>query len=293
MSTEKTPSLKDTETVAKRAVKQVKTAPQKIVEHTLTTALTAIERAATQDNKRKAKRVERTAKKAAKAKQNILVAKTSSRPIHTDERADIVAKKADNKKVKTKNESQPTLKTKIKNKIENLINPQKELIFYYDRRQQVALTLFYAIIALLVYGLTEMLKMYPQCTGGVLMALLLVTKVLIAAAFILTVAVVIFKPTLAVVNRDGIKIDHNELLKWQDVTVAEEKYTSYISRRPLIALHVEPEKLKQYHLTFMQVLCKGNVFTPFSIPMYAMRPEDAENIRKVIKKYVKYVDNRN
>jgi hypothetical protein len=293
MSTEKTPSLKDTETVAKRAVKQVKTAPQKIVEHTLTTALTAIERAATQDNKRKAKRVERTAKKAAKAKQNILVAKTSSRPIHTDERADIVAKKADNKKVKTKNESQPTLKTKIKNKIENLINPQKELIFYYDRRQQVALTLFYAIIALLVYGLTEMLKMYPQCTGGVLMALLLVTKVLIAAAFILTVAVVIFKPTLAVVNRDGIKIDHNELLKWQDVTVAEEKYTSYISRRPLIALHVEPEKLKQYHLTFMQVLCKGNVFTPFSITMYAMRPEAAENIRKVIKKYVKYVDNRN
>lgn len=289
MSTQKKSSSTNHDTVTKRAVKQMTAAPQKIVEHTLSTALTTIEKAATQDNKRKAKRVARQAQKVAQAKQNVLVAKTSKRPLHADEPLEpqTLPQKT------SKKSSQPTLKTKIKNKIESIINPQKELIFYYDRRQQVALLLFYAIIALLVYGLAEMVKMYPHCAGTFLISLLLVTKFLIVTAFILTLAVVIFKPTLAVVNRDGIKIDHNELLKWQDVTVAEEKYTSYISRRPLIALHVEPENLKHYHLTFMQILCKGNVFTPFSIPMYAMRPEDAEAIRNVIKKYTKYVDNRN
>ncbi|MBO5285025.1 MAG: hypothetical protein J6B00_04020, partial [Alphaproteobacteria bacterium] len=72
----------------------------------------------------------------------------------------------------------------------------------------------------------------------------------------------------------------------------EEKYTSYLTRRPLIALHLKENALKNYRLTFMQHLCKSNIFTPFSIPMYAMRPEDAAQIRALIKKHAKYIDNR-
>lgn len=60
-----------------------------------------------------------------------------------------------------------------------------------------------------------------------------------------------------------------------------------------MALHVSEDNLKKYKLTFMQKLCKKNIFTPFSIPMYAMRPEDAAEIRNLVKHYAKYKDNRN
>ena len=246
-----------------------------------------MEKAAAQDSKRKAKRTERSAKKIAKAKQNAFASKTASRFTHASTSAPTEQKK------KTTTTAKTNLKTKIKEKIEQLIKPEKELVFYYDRRQQIALAIFYAIIALIVCGLSEIVNVYPQCFDAALITALLITKILIIAAFILTLIVVIFKPTLAIVNKDGIKIDHNEMLSWDDITIAEEKYTSYITRRPLIALHVDPIAIKKYHLTFMQILCKNNVFTPFSIPMYAMTPHDAEAIRNAIKKHVKYVDNRN
>lgn len=281
------------QTVAKRAVQEVKKAPQKIVEHTLNAALNTVEKAAAQDNKRKAKRVEKNAKKIAKKKQNIMVKKAAARNTQNKETTVIntPASQKNTRQKTTPAKAKVNLKTKIKEKIKELITPEKEQIFYYDRRQQIALALFYAIIALIVYGIKEMLSS-AQCNTILLFALNL-TEILIIAAFVLTVIVIIFKPTLAIINKDGIKIDHNQTLKWDDVELAEEKYTSYITRRPLIALHVTPDNLKKYHLTFMQVLCKNNIFTPFSIPMYAMRPKDAEAIRNAIKRHTKYVDNRN
>ena len=282
-------------TVTKRAVQGVKKAPQKLMEHTLNAALTAVEKAAVQDIKRKAKRVEKSAKKAAKKKQNIMAQKTAERNRLDNKTAapaitlTPTAPKEKPATPKTKN----NLKAKITSKIKELISPEKEQIFYYDRRQQVALALVYALIFLIVYAFKETSKLYPACCNSFFMTALNITEILIIAAFVLTVIVAIYKPTLAIINKDGIKIDHNQTLLWNDVEIAEEKYTSYLTRRPLIALHVTPENLKKYRLTFMQVLCKSNVFTPFSIPMYAMHPKDAEAIRAAIKKHAKYIDNRN
>lgn len=42
----------------------------------------------------------------------------------------------------------------------------------------------------------------------------------------------------------------------------------------------------------MQHLCRHNVFTPFSIPLYAMVPEDAAKIRTLVKRYAEYKDSR-
>lgn len=288
------PAKASKENVAKRAVQEVKKAPQKIVEHTLNAALNTVEKAAAQDVKRKAKRVEKNAKKAAKKKQNIMAQKTAARSsLNNEEIKTAVSTPVSAPKKAVKAQPKVNLKTKIKEKIKELITPEKEQIFYYDRRQQVALMLFYAIITLIVYGIKEMLKFYPSCCNDYLLIALNITEVLIIAALALTIIVVIFKPTLAIINKEGIKIDHNETLKWYDVELAEEKYTSYITRRPLIALHVTPDNLKKYRLTFMQILCKNNVFTPFSVPMYAMHPKDAEAIRNAIKRHTKYVDNRN
>ena len=106
------------------------------------------------------------------------------------------------------------------------------------------------------------------------------------------VFVLIFPQPLAVTNQEGIKIDHNAMLSWNDIALAEEKYTSFISRRPIIALHLSAEAKDKYKLTFMQHLCKHNVFTEFSIPLYAMSPEAAQEIKNIIKRRCKYEDNR-
>ena len=181
---------------------------------------------------------------------------------------------------------------KIKEKIKEIITPEKTETFYYDRRQLFVLTVFYAIIAGFVFLIAQNTA-GCLCFGSVLKAFLLTTEVLILAALALTVFVLIFPQKLAVITKKDIKIDHNMPLKWEDVEEAEEKYTSYITRRPLISLHLKENTLQNYRLTFMQHLCKGNTFTPFSIPMYAMRPEDAAKIRTLVKKHAKYIDNRN
>ena len=91
---------------------------------------------------------------------------------------------------------------------------------------------------------------------------------------------------LALVTDNEITIDHNVALKWKDIEVAKEFKASYIYTQQAIALHVR--KGVTHKLTFMQKICKNNVFTPFSIPLYAMTPKDAQKIRKIIKDLREY-----
>lgn len=127
-------------------------------------------------------------------------------------------------------------------------------------------------------------------TSWALVVFMTVVMALSLAALASVVFVLIFPQKLAVVTNEGIKIDHNAFLKWSDVALAEEKYTGWLTRRPIIALHLVPGA--EYRLTFMQHLCRHNVFTPFSIPLYAMVPEDAAKIRTLVKRYAEYKDNR-
>ncbi|MBQ2885130.1 MAG: hypothetical protein IJE43_15450 [Alphaproteobacteria bacterium] len=105
-------------------------------------------------------------------------------------------------------------------------------------------------------------------------------------ALISSLYVLLFPQKLAVVTNKSIKIDHNEPLLWQDVEVAEELRTNSYSPRSIIRLIVRKDA--KYNLTFMQKLCKNNLYTPFSIPLYAMTKEDVEKIRELVKKHTKY-----
>ncbi|MBO5039320.1 MAG: hypothetical protein J6C85_07715 [Alphaproteobacteria bacterium] len=258
----------------------VKKAPEKIVAHALNTAISTVEKAAVTDVKRTAKRAQRTEMKLEKAKKAATAAKKDAK------RATGFSATIEKMEVK----EAPT--RKIKEKIKEIITPEKTETFYYDRRQLFVLTVFYALIAGFVFLIAQTAYISCFCFGPILKTFLLITEVLIIAALALTVFVLVFPQKLAVITKKDIKIDHNAPLKWEDVKEAEEKYTSYLTRRPLIALHLKENALKNYRLTFMQHLCKSNIFTPFSIPMYAMRPEDAAQIRALIKKHAKYIDNR-
>lgn len=270
-----------------RAVNSVKSTPKKIIEHTVNTALDTMEKAVQTEIKRTNKRVAKTTKKLQKAQSLAKAAKTEAK------RASALSSSLD--KINHGIEESSSLKkvSAVKDKIKEMIAPQKETFFYYDRRQLFALTVIYALLAIFVYAISNCLYTYNMFNSWPLLIILIITQVLCLAALASILFVTIIPQTLAITNKDGIKIDHNELLSWHDIELAEEKYTSYLTRRPFMALHVKKATLAKYHLTFMQKLCKANIFTPFSIPLYAMRPEDVAEIRNIIKKHVKYQDNRN
>lgn len=280
--------IKGKSSVTKEAVSKVKSTPKKIVEHAINTAINTVEKAAQTDVKRTEKRAERTAKKLAKAQKMAKVAQTAvKRATNLSTRANMLNDDQPQRPSKSK------LKDKINEKLQEIVAPIKETTFYYDYRQLLVLLVLYSIISFFVYIVALCLYRVNFYESWFLLGIQIVTEVLCLMALASIFFVVICPQKLAVVNKDGIKIDHNELLRWHDIAVAEERYTSYISRRPFMALHLKEGALRKYRLTFMQRLCKNNIFTPFSIPMYAMRPEDAAHIREMIKRQVKYEDNRN
>ena len=273
--------IQEKTSVTQKAVNKVKSTPKKIIEHAINTAINTVEKAAQTDVKRTEKRAARTAKKLAKVQKQAKAAQTAVK------RATNLSTRA-NKLNKSNNNKKPSLKTEIKErineKIQEIVSPIKETTFFYDYRQLLVLLVIYSLFSVFIYLVAYSLQQVSFYNNWLLLILQIITQIFILLALASIFFVVIFPQKLAVVNKDGIKIDHNQLLKWQDIALAEEKYTSYISRRPFMALHLKDGALANYRLTFMQRLCKNNIFTPFSIPMYAMRPEDAAHIRELIKK---------
>ena len=274
-------------TMTKQTVNKVKSAPKKIIEHALNTAIETVEKAAETDVKRTTERAEKTALKLEKAQKIARAAKSAAR------RANSMSHKIETMHTSDKPQKITNkVKGVIKEKIHDMMAPQKEVSFYYDRRQLFVLTALYALLAIFVYIISNCLLMVMMYNNCWLLGFLVATQIFTLTALALVLFVTIVPQRLAYINKDGIKIDHNEMLRWQDIETAEERYTSYISRRPFMALHLRENCIKNYRLTFMQKLCQKNIFTPFSIPMYAMRPEDSSQIRAIIKRHVKYKDNR-
>ncbi len=294
---DKTAAIRQKTAHAGKAVKEkikkiptvAKEAPKKIMEHTLEATLITVEKAAEHKARRSAKKALRATIKARKAIRAMLRAKRAA--MHAE-----AEMKAISRSFPTTNEtnSRRTRKAscELRERIKNIIHPDAEEIFFYERRQIILLTIIYAVLSCILWALAHGLIFAHLITSWLVAILLTIVMFLTLAAFASAVFVLIFPQTLAVITREGIKIDHNSPLKWQDITLAEEKYTSPLTRHAIIVLHVKPAKENSYCLTFMQRLCRHNVFTPFSIPLYAMEAKDAEKIRELIKKRVKYQDVR-
>ncbi len=311
-------ALKEKQTITKRAVNKVKKAPQKLIEHTVDTALKTVEKAAEKQAKRQEKAIskkrkestdapkqtitKRAVNKVKKAPQKLIehtvdtalktVEKAAEKQAKRQEKA--ISKKIEKTTQKAISKNTPSKQTtakrtaqKVKTQIKEILSPENAETFYYSQQALIALTLLYAIIAILVYILANglercgCLSFYPT-----LFISLCITVFLTLCALGSAVFVMIYPPKVAVVTNKSIKIDHNVPLLWEDVELAEEKYSCQLTRRPLIALH-----LKQgvtYPLTFMQKLCKHNVFTPFSIPLYALDEQTANRLRELVKHYAPY-----
>ena len=170
--------------------------------------------------------------------------------------------------------------------------PKKETklnqTFYYDRKKLVYLVIFNVFLVSFIYMIISCLSNHGYLTSKIMLTFHLLVLTLSVLALIGSTFVAIFPQRLALLTNDGITIDHNETLKWTDIDYAKEFKAHYIYPQQAIALHTKEGVTHQ--LTFMQKMCQNNVFTPFSIPLYAMPPKDAEKIRKIIKQKCKYKD---
>ena len=282
-----------------------KAAPKKIVERTLEATLKTVEKAAETEAQKAARKALKATAKARKALKAMTKAKKAARRAEAEAAAlngaaDTMSARVNKLPVGAKAAAagirQATTAAakkaarEIKQKLKQILHSAEEEVFYYERRQIILLTVVYAAIACLVWVLTRCMLCAGLFTSWALVVFMTVVMALSLAALASVVFVLIFPQKLAVVTNEGIKIDHNAFLKWSDVALAEEKYTGWLTRRPIIALHLVPGA--EYRLTFMQHLCRHNVFTPFSIPLYAMVPEDAAKIRTLVKRYAEYKDSR-
>lgn len=151
---------------------------------------------------------------------------------------------------------------------------EKEVFYYKFGKLN-----FWLFFNLLLTGLAGCcLIRWPCCIYWSRMQFLLGV---IAVSFVLWFLMYVKKHRLAVIDEEGIKIDHCALLKWQDIEKAEDSTARCLLRkRKILILH--PKEGIDYRYNPLQKLCMRSDFTAFSFPLYAMSREDENRIREML-----------
>ena len=162
-------------------------------------------------------------------------------------------------------------------------------IFHYEHKKLITLALFNIALTIVLFLIGNYIAKNNILTSQTHLIFLFVVLTLTLSSLASSLFVALSPLNLAVVTKETIQIDHNQPLKWDDIELAEEFIANYFYRQPVIVLHLKPGI--EYKLTFMQKICKNHRFTAFSIPLYAMSKEEADNIRKTIINNCRYEKN--
>ncbi len=150
--------------------------------------------------------------------------------------------------------------------------------FYYSRYKLLQLLLLNAVL----FGFMLCFQNCCPCYKG----LADFVTLLVGFSFVISLIITIFPPRVALLDKEGIIIDRNALLKWSDIKKAEKlEVRACLFKRAIIRL--EPKKGKGKPWRLMQYVSQGSAFGAYSVPLYAMSPKDAETIEKAIKKFIK------
>lgn len=146
--------------------------------------------------------------------------------------------------------------------------------FYYSRRKLGIYLLFN--LGLLALAILFTWSIFPDYQPIYYFALIACTLSILSSLFVFLV-----RMPLAVISSAGIKIDHNQLLKWSQVKSVERDVFKHFGIERLF-LRITPQKIAGYKMSFMQKLTGNSQFGPFSIPLYAMSDKNAKQIEKLI-----------
>ena len=150
--------------------------------------------------------------------------------------------------------------------------------FYYDRQKLGKLLLLNAVLLCIMMFYNNFCPCYIWISGFVSGFVLL--------SFTLSLFIALFPPRVALIDEEGIIIDHNVKLKWSDIKKAQKlKVRACLLKREIIRL--EPKKGKGKPWTLMQYISHSSAFGAFSVPLYAMSEKDAKSIEKLLQKHIK------
>ena len=146
--------------------------------------------------------------------------------------------------------------------------------FYYSRRKLGIYLLFN--LGLLALAVLFTWSIFPDYKPVYYFALGTCSLSILSALFVFLIRL-----PLAVIDADGIKIDHNQPLKWTQIKSVESLTLKCFGlERPI--LRITPQKIDNYHMTLMQKIAGNSQFGSFSIPLYAMNDDKAQKIAKLI-----------
>ena len=91
----------------------------------------------------------------------------------------------------------------------------------------------------------------------------------------------LMKQKLVEFDKHGVKIDHNHILSWQDVTGIEHRQVKCWFKT-LSVITLLTKKNIDYPYNFMQKRCEEIGFGAFSIPLYDVKKEDIAKIYKLL-----------
>ncbi len=150
--------------------------------------------------------------------------------------------------------------------------------FYYSRRKLGLYLLFN--LGLLALAVLFTWSIFPDYQPVYYFALITCCISILSSLFVF-----LFRMPLAVIDANGIKIDHNQPLKWGQIKSVERQVSNYMGfEKPF--LKITPQKIDAYKMTFMQRLAGNSHFGSFSIPLYAMSDNNAKQIEKLIDGYM-------
>lgn len=148
-------------------------------------------------------------------------------------------------------------------------------VFYYSRKKLGLYVLFNVVLLTLAVLFT--LTVFPEYSAVYIFAIGTCVLSFLGALFVFAVPL-----PLAIITEKDIKIDHNAPLEWEKIRSVRKVYLGHGLFRKSI-LRINPGKLTDYRMNFMQKICASSEFGAFSIPLYAMNKKDSQEIEKVIK----------
>ena len=156
---------------------------------------------------------------------------------------------------------------------DKMMNKTKQT-FYYSRHKLGMYLLFN--LGLLALAVLFTWSIFPDYKPVYYFALGTCSLSILSALFVFLIRL-----PLAVIDADGIKIDHNQPLKWTQIKSVESLTLKCFGlERPI--LRITPQKIDNYHMTLMQKIAGNSQFGSFSIPLYAMNDDKAQKIAKLI-----------
>ena len=151
-------------------------------------------------------------------------------------------------------------------------------VFYYSRRKLGIYLLFN--LGLLALAILFTWSIFPDYPPVYYFALTTCTLSILSSLFVFLVPL-----PLAVIDSESIKIDRNQPLLWSQIKKVEKVNLSHFGLSRQI-LRITPQKLDNYRMGFMQKIVGHSQYGSFSIPLYAMKDDNAAKIEKLIQSHV-------